>query len=252
MPPARDSVPGGRADPARLHCVLGCVTEELGGVLGVRPGQGRQRDGRRPCGGHDDRIAAVLADVDDHGRALPDGLLQRGEEGRAEQACASGPLADLADQALKPAREDAALVSLAFLARRAVGELEIVSAQVRHDDAVQIVPEIFEFTGQMRVRLAQQRKLRAVIDMAVQQDSAPPLEELHGCFRLPGGDRHGRGVGRDPRVPGEHPLLVPQAHAPPRRQVQQLDRERVQAQAHGGLAAAGGKDQRRPERRGGA
>jgi hypothetical protein len=126
--------------------------------------------------------------------------------------------------------------------RRAVGELEFIGAQVRHDDAVEAVPEIFELTGQVRGRLAQQRKLRAVIDVAVQQNSAPPLKELHGCFRLPGGDRHGCGVGRDTCVLGEHALLVPPFHAPPCCRVQQFDRERVQAQAHGGLAAAGGKD----------
>jgi len=60
---------------------------------------------------------------------------QPGEAGRAEQGRASGALADLADQALKPPREGAALVSFAFLVRRAVGEVEFVGAQVRHDDA---------------------------------------------------------------------------------------------------------------------
>jgi hypothetical protein len=125
--------------------------------------------------------------------------------------------------------------------RRAVRELELVRTQVRHDDAVWVAPQALELTGQVRDRLIQPGKLRAVIDMTVQQDSASPFKELHGRFRLAGHDRHGGGR-RTPRIPGEHPLLVSSFHAPPCRRVQQFDRERVQVQAYGGLSAAGGKD----------
>jgi hypothetical protein len=126
--------------------------------------------------------------------------------------------------------------------RRAVRELELVGTQVRHDDAVEVAPQALELTGQVRDRLMQPGKLRAVIDMTVQQDSASPFKELHGRFRLPGHDRDGGGVRRKPRIPGEHPLLVSSFHAPPCRRVQQFNRERVQVQARGGLAAAGGED----------
>jgi hypothetical protein len=106
----------------------------------------------------------------------PGAVVSNSTQSRSPLTCTNANSTDRNSdsRALKPPGKRAALVSLAFLVRRAVRELELVGTQVRHDDAVEVAPQALELAGQVRDRLIQPGKLRAVIDMTVQQDCASP------------------------------------------------------------------------------